>query len=345
MSTPVDISALSESAIRYQKDLQTLPYAVMAERLGLMGMAIVPGIQNKDVLTEFLRKAGIAKPYIGDGSVENSDVGKAIEHILQVEKAYASVKDTPQNYKKTIVGPDVLLGKNKSKKHPWEKLMLSSIVKTFSEDILFVSLFHAERDTGDQTPNGLFDGFHKKLDDFVVGGEISVANGNYNTSIGAISAPSDEADTTAADQFLALWRLTTPLFRQQKEQLLIVNPDVADFYDDAYFNKFRYKPTMDNFGRTVLHGTGNKCKIVRSNEIGDGQRIILTLPGVMELGLDTFSDQQFVQVRDIYEDPNFMQFWLQADYGVRFASYDKKKLFINDQSAGDPEDLSGDYIS
>jgi hypothetical protein len=341
----IDITALSESAIRYQKDLQTLVYAVMAERLGLMGISIVPGIQNKDVLTTFLRKAGIAKPYIGDGTVENSDVGKAIEIILEVQKAYASVKDTIQAYKKTIVGPDVLLGKNKSKKHPWQKLMLSSIVKTFAEDVLFVALFHGERDTGDQTPNGLFDGFHKKLDDWVVGGEISVANGNYNTAIGAISAPTDEADSDAANQILAFWRSSTPLLRQQKETILLMHPDLADIYDDAYFNKFRYKPNQDNFGRTILHGTGNKCKISRSNEIGDGQRMILSIPGTMELGLDTFSDQQFVQVRDIYEDPNFVNFWLQADYGVRFRAYDKKMLYINNQSVGNVENLSGDYIS
>jgi len=342
---PIDIDGLQETAVRIQKDLKTLPYVVMAERLGLMGISLLPGIQNKDVSTNFLRKAGIAKPYDGSGTVNYGDVGKAEEVILSMEKAYASVKDSIQNYKKTIVGPDELLGKNKSKKHPWKQVMLSSIVKTFSEDVLFVSLFNGTRDIADKSPNGLFDGYNKKLDDGVVVGSISVANGNYNTSVGAITAPADEADTIAADQLLALWRNTTQLFRDQKRSLMILNPDVADMYDDAYFNKFRFKPTMDNFGRTILHGTGNKCLIVRSNEIGTGQRIILTLPGNMELGVDTYSDQAFVQVRDIYEDPNFLQFWLQADYGTRFLNFNKKTLLINDQSQGDANNLSGDYIS
>ena len=76
------------------------------------------------------------KPYDSSVAIAHSDVGKAQEMTLQVEKAYASVKDNIQNYKTIAVGPDVLLGKNKSKKHPWEMVMLTSIVRTFGEDIL-----------------------------------------------------------------------------------------------------------------------------------------------------------------------------------------------------------------
>jgi hypothetical protein len=61
MST-VDLTSLAETAIRRQKDLKMLPYAVLRETLGVHGINLLPGIQNKDVLTDFLRKAGIMKP-------------------------------------------------------------------------------------------------------------------------------------------------------------------------------------------------------------------------------------------------------------------------------------------
>ena len=94
-----DITSLAETAIRRQKDLKMLPYAVLRMVLGYHGIRLLPGIQNKDVLTDFQRKSGILKPYDSGVAITHSDVGKANEMILQVEKAYASVKDNIQKLK------------------------------------------------------------------------------------------------------------------------------------------------------------------------------------------------------------------------------------------------------
>lgn len=337
----VDISTLAETAVRRQQDLKMLPYAVMREVLGIHGINLLPGIQNKDVLTSFYRKQGIMKPYSTAVAISDSDLGKASESTLEVYKAYASVKDNIQNYKTVSVGPDQLLGKNQSKTHPWQMVMLMSIVRTFGEDILD-ALFPADRDTAVQSPLGAFKGFDTLIDTMVSASDISIALGNLvNTS--TISAPSDGNDTDAADQLLAFWRSAHPMLRSTNS-ILLVPADIGDYYDDAYFNKYKTKPTTDDYNRIVLHGSGNKCRIIRSNIMGTGQRIILTVPGNLDFGMDTLSDADFVQVRNPYEDPNLVQFWIQGDYGCRIREVHEKVFQIN-EGVPTANALSGDYIS
>lgn len=338
-----DLSLLAETAVRRQKDLKFLPYFVLKTVLGVHGINLMPGVQNKDVLTSFHRKSGIMKPY-DPANISHGDVGKAQEMTLEVQKAYASVKDSIQNYKSVSVGPDVLLGKNKSKKHPWNVTMLTSIVRTFGEDIIDC-LFPGDFDITDQTPQGAFNGFDTLIDTFVTATTISVALKNmHNTFDGgylAFAAPADGNDTEVADRLLKFWRDAHPSLKAANTILLIPS-DIGDMYDDSYFNKYKTKPIVDEFNRSVLHGTGGKCKIVRSNAMGTGQRIILTVQGNFDFGMDTMGDETFVQVRNPYEDPNLIQFWLQGDYGTRIRSIDKKVFQINE---GTPvaNALSGDY--
>jgi len=341
----VDLSSLQETAIRRQKDLKMLPYAVLATTLGLHGINLLPGIQNKDVITDFQRKGGILKPYSTSVNLTTSDVGKANEMTLQVEKAYANVKDNIQNYKTISVGPDVLLGKNQSKKHPWEMVMLTSIVRTFGEDILD-ALFPATRNTAVQTPQGAFDGFDTLIDAFVAALKISVAVKNlkntFDAGYTAFVPPANESDTEVFDRLLKFWRDADPQLRKANSHMSMPY-DIADMYDDAYFNKFRSKPTTDEYGRPFLYGSGGKCKIIRSSIMGTGQRIMLSVPGNLDLGMDTISDSTFVQVRYIDQDPNIVQFWIQGDYGTRIRSIHPKLFQINE---GTPvaNALSGDYV-
>ncbi len=334
----VDISTLQETAVRRQKDLKLLPYTVLKEVLGVHGINLLPGIQHKDTITDFLRKQGVMRPYNG-GEVEHSELGKTQEMTLEVEMAYASVKDNIQNYKEIAVGPDQLLGKNKSKKHPWNVLMISSVVKTFGEDLIDC-LFPGERVEDGTTPLEAFDGFDTKMDAFITAQLIKAAAGNL-VNTGDFVAPQNENDYGVLEQLLGFWRSSHSALRG-KASILKVPNHIADMYDDCFFNKFKQKPTVDIYGRSDLHGTGKKCKLVRSNAMGSGQRIVLTAPGNFDFGMDTKGDEEFVQVRNPYEDPNLVQFWIQGKYGTRIRSIHQKVFQINE---GTPvaTQLSGDY--
>ena len=334
----IDISTLTETANRIDRELKHLPYIELRETLGVHGINLMQNVQNKDTITNIFRKGGIAKPYV-PALVEDNDLAETQERILQVEKAYANVIDEPSRFKKTIVGPDVLLGKNQSKRHPWEVECLTSIVKTFGEDICD-ALFPAKRDILDRSPMGLFHGYDTIIDFDIAAGLISAAKGNIKET-DVIKKPVSDTDYNAYDRLLAFWRQAHPLLRNAKT-LLLIPFDLGDAYDDAYFNKYKTKPTMDNYNRTVLDGSGGKCTIVRSLAMGTGQRIILTVPGNFDFGMDTFSDGQFVTIRNIEKDPNFVQFWIQADYGCRIRNVHPKVFQINEGTPV-PNALSGDY--
>ena len=69
---------------------------------------------------------------------------------------------------------------------------------------------------------------------------------------------------------------------------------------------------------------------------------MLTQPGNLDLGMNTFGDAGFVQVRSPFEDPNEVQFWNQFEIGMRIKNLNKNGFMISDGSVTGNE-LSGDY--
>lgn len=337
----VDISTLQESAVRYDSDLKMLPITVLSEELGKLGIALIPNVQYKDIRTYFERSGGIMAPYSA-GTLNNSNLGKAIEAILEVHDAYASVKDNVRNYKTTKIGPDQLLGKNTSKVHPWQKTMLWAIVSTFGED-LGDCLFGGTRNASGTTPKDLFNGFDTLITTKVSAGDITVGKGNKYAT-GAITAPASATDTDAADQLYEMWANSHVSLRN-RNSIMQVPWDVYVAFQQAHFNKWKYAPKADEFNRTILEGSGGRCKIVPSPFLGTGDRVILTVPGNFDFGMDSMKDQQFVQIRAPYEDPNYVQFWIQGSYGVRINSVNQKVFCVNDGTPIHTASFAGDYDS
>lgn len=341
MAMAVDISSLSASAVEYQKDLQMLPIAILSEELGKLGIALLPNVQDKDVLTYFERSGGIMKPYIS-GNVVNDSLGKAVEKTLQVYTAYAAIKDNIQNYKSTKIGADSLLGKNTNKKHPWERTMLWAVMSTFGED-LQDCLFGGTRNASGTTPKDLFDGYDTLITNAISANEISAGKGNYY-STGAITAPASATDTDAFDQLWALWASSHPALKKIKT-IMGVPWDVYVAYQQAHFNKYKYAPKYDEFERIILEGTGGNCKLVPSTTLGTGDRVYLSAINNFHFGMNSDKDHSFVQVRQPYTDPNEIQFWIQGAYGIRVSSFNKKVFCVNDGTPIHSSVFAGDYDS
>jgi hypothetical protein len=58
----------------------------------------------------------------------------------------------------------------------------------------------------------------------------------------------------------------------------------------------------------------------------------------------TGSDKGFVQVRNPYKDPNWVQYWSQFEVGCRVRSIHAKEFMVNDLTNTAIE-LAGDYRS
>lgn len=69
-------------------------------------------------------------------------------------------------------------------------------------------------------------------------------------------------------------------------------------------------------------------------------------PGGITVGFAPANPSQFIQVRAPYEDPNLVQFWIQAKMGVRIDTW-HPKAFATNGLAVEPAGMTllGDYVS
>lgn len=341
----VNTASLNRAAVTYNPIIQKLPFLVLLDTVQAIGVNLMEVI-GKDKEMTYLRNGGISKPYVVSSTPTTeytSEVGKFVERTLEPEPSVAVIKDHIMNYRDKQILSSLAAQKVDpvKKQHPLEMIIIESKVRTVAEDIL-TALFHAERDTTDKSPLGMFDGFNTILDDYVTSGEIAVAKGN-KFATGAIVAPADTTDTEAWDKLVAFVRSANVMLRKN---CILYIPSQALFYAmDALSNKFSGKSILEtdvflNYLRGATQAPN--LKIISDPVLGTGDRLMLIAPGLLDLGLNTMSAPAFVQVRDPYEDPNLVQFWTQWEAGTRIKQTHAKMLLIND---GTPEslDLSGDY--
>jgi hypothetical protein len=77
--------------------------------------------------------------------------------------------------------------------------------------------------------------------------------------------------------------------------------------------------------------------------LGTGSKLVLQKVGNMDMGFNTNKSNQFCQVRNIFEDPNEVQFWIEAAYGTRVRDVHQKVFKTNEQT-NTGLDLAGDYV-
>lgn len=346
MSNAVNISSLQRAAVTYNPVLQMLPFTTLAEPLAALGINLLDVLNGKDTIIGFHRKGGLSRPYTAttsDAEPLADEIGKMIERDLEVKKCVLVFKDHIANYDAKIAVNGQLSADNQAKKHPLERIILESILKTVAEDIID-AMYHAKRDASDLTPMGMFDGFNELIDTDITAGTIASANGNLITS-GALTAPATGSDTTAIDNLIKFIRACHPALR--KNGILQITPSAKNAALDALENKTAYKSIMTiDMMQSYLQ---DKCdapnmKLVSDPCLGTGSRLVMTKPGNFDLGMRTKTDKEFIQVRDAYVDPNWVQFWNQFDAGARIRSVHAKEFAVNEQSNTAVE-LSGDYQS
>jgi hypothetical protein len=343
MTQVVNIEGLTRAAEKYDREFKVLPYAVLIPELANLGIRLIQ-VNYKDTIIEELRKGGITKPYAQDEDIIYSKIAKLTERSLITHPGYAAIKDHIRNYREKNVLFDPTANKvdNQGKKHPLEKMVIINKVRTVSEDILD-ALFPATRNIADKSPMGLVDGIDTLIDNSIASGEISIAEKNMINS-GSFSAPASETDTDAWDALVAWLRSVHVKFALNGTPVLRL--PIAIYYHcaDALANKLRYKGVeFEDFVRHLQDRANMpKLKVVKHFAIGTGARITLQVEGNIDLGMNTMGDEQFVQVRNIFEDPNLVQFWLQFDVGLRINSMHPYKFVVNEGSpVANP--VSGDY--
>lgn len=341
----INITGLQRAAEQYQQDFITLPYALLIPAVRELKLNMLE-VANKDIVIVKERKGGFSRPYVAGTVNYQAEVMKLIERELQTYKAVAVVKDNITNYASKKVLFDAAKNKvnNQSKQHPLERDIIADVIATVGEDIID-SLFHAVRDVSDQTPMGMANGYNTIIDLEVAAGSISAGLGNLVTC-GALTAPASPTDLTAFTSLRDWLRNIDQKWRQKPAVLYIPYNSLINVKDALENKKTSYKDVTFAALLTQLQedcGIPNLA-VVAHYCLGTGDRLILTEPGNLDLGMNTFSDAGFVQVRAPYEDANEVQFWNQFDIGMRIKNLNKRGFMVSDGTAT-ANPLSGDYAS
>jgi hypothetical protein len=346
MAKVLNVAGLSGAAKQYDPILRTLPFIALEATAAKLRLNL-QRVENEHVIVNMRRKAGGTIPYaIGTAFNAQTEIAKFYESSLKPELVAYEVNENITNYREN----DVLVKAGttldlKSKVHPQEKIILMSMVKSHAEDVTF-AMFHAERDNAVLTPMTSMTGFYPALDLLVTAGHIAAGEGNL-VATGAFAAPLDVDDTIAYDKMVTFIGEAHPLLKSTINGIpqLLISLSALKNVRDAYRNKVKafQMPTLVQVIESLREDAFCPSLVVDTDEsLGSGSKVILQKVGNMDLGFNTSKSEQFVQVRNIDRDPNVVQYWLEAAYGVRIRDV-HKKVFRTNEQINTRIDLSGDY--
>ncbi len=348
MSTPklIDVSKLNQATVIYDKALRALPFATLTEIAAILKLN-VRDLQGKHSLIHERRRAGGTQSY---------KIGKTFgltEKLLGYEPSLIEPKDvvcvTKENSQKYDDNELLIIGgtpvDNKTKKHPMETRIVFNLVRSHLEDIVY-SLYHAERDEDSKSPAGAFDGIFTKADMLIARGDVNAARGNFAIS-GAFDAPTSDTDYAAYENLVEWIGGSNTYLRSSVGGIpqLQVAETVLKAARAALRNKLRMQeyPSMERMIELLREDAMCPSLIVSSHEaLGQGSRLLLQKSGNIDIAFNTQAAAQFCQIRDIYEDPNEWQFWLQSGYDTRINDWHEKVFRTNEQK-NESLDLAGDY--
>lgn len=350
MTKIINIDDLNREAKNYDPVLKTLPFNELEPVLTEMGVRLLEVKDGENIEVNFERRGGLVKPYkasTSDKDADQKEVGKFVEMSLIPKKSYCALKDHIDNYEDVkVLGNGGEQIDQQKKNHPLERLILESKVKTVSEDLVD-ACFHSERDEEDESPMGISDGFYTIQTKFVANGAISEAKGNLRV-VGSLAAPDpeDDEDVAAFKNIVAWLRGAHPMLKKYPCNLHITT-NVALAVKDAAANKFR---RLDRVSMNVLQEILREETLIKNLNIksdpalGTGTRLFLTAPGNLDYGMTKTGDKQFVQIRQPYPDPNWIQFWMQFKVGQRIRVL-HEKVFMMSEGSVQSLSLAGDYQS
>lgn len=345
MAKAVNVTDLTRAAVTYDNVLRELPYFQLMETAKKLRINIQK-VKGEHIIISKRRKADFIRPYKADLTFEDTaELLKFDEMKLKPERIFARLKENITAYEeKNVISNAGEPVNNKTKKHPLEFLILKDLVLSVSEDVLF-NMFHAQRDTSVKSAATSFNGFFHTLDLLMTAERISAANKNIKTT-GAFALAVDNPDTSFANytRMVDFLKSAHPLLRRG-EVLLYASEGPMSFVRDDFrkmVKAFDY-PSMEQVVEK-LRADANipKLKVITDEVFGTGDRLTLTKPGNFDFGVGDETDKNYVQARNIDEDPNIVSYWIQASYDTRVQDV-HQKVFLTNEQKNVGLNLAGDY--
>ena len=338
----IGIENLTHVKDRLQPNIIMGPAYYSADELKRMAIKVVTGVQFKDTASIFNRKGGTARRKVV-GQSQNSALGYLSERVLVAHIVWDHYTANEDDFQEKPV--QITINGSAQPSFPKTEDFINQIGIAFNDNI-YPCIWHGDENS-DKPEMALFNGLHANLDNDIANGVVSEAAGNL-IPCAVLDAPAQEGDYQAWEDFVDWYNKWHPALKR-RETIVYMSTAYGNYLADAYEQKHRSHLAV-NF---IDDANGNfkvreypKVTFCPSDDFGQGTRMIATIPGNMELGVNSEADQSFVSI--MHGDPTpggdhkTITFQIQGVFGTRILKINAADFVTN---GGTIEDKywSGDY--
>ena len=338
----IGIDNLTHVKDKLQTNIIMGPAYYSADELKRMAIKVITGVEFKDTATIFNRKGGTARRKVV-GQSQNSTLGYMTERTLEAHIVWDHYTANEDDFQEKPVM--ITINGSAQPSFPKTEEFIDQIGIAFNDNV-FPCVWHGDENS-DKPEMALFNGLHADLDKDIANGDVSEAAGNL-IPCAVLDAPAQEGDSAAWEEFVKWYNKWHPALKR-RETIVYMSTAYGNHIADAYEQKHRSHQAV----QFIPDANGNfkvreypKVTFCPSDDFGDGTRMIATIPGNMELGVNSTADQSFVSI--MHGDPTpggdhkTITFQIQGIFGTRILRIEAPFFCTN---GGTIEDKywSGDY--
>lgn len=302
---------LNKSFHTFRKELILMP--IYGLQKALPYMTIRPGVRYKETVGELTGDMQLAPfNYTVHDDNDVKIVGRTLETFLgNAVKGFDPISAVQSIYGSAITQGEGLKGV------PITKAVWTLLLGKLSEH-LYNSLFTAKRDEAGTTTDTLFNGFSTIADAEVTAGTMSAALGNYHALAAAVTA--ENAVDTVNEVFDAMDE-----HLKDEQTFMLMSPNTKLYYERDYQSLHGALPYNQEFKKTYVEGSDNKCQMVGLSCVPSGTIIVTTKQNLL-VGVATEGDHVNFEVRPSLKSHFLLDFVASMFFGVQFENINKERL-------------------
>lgn len=332
----IGIEAIQHIADQYESQLIMGASYFRPEEFDRLGIGILTGLQFKRTNNLLVRKGGTTRRKEVGTPIENK-IGFIKERVLVARLTWNRFKDNRDNYVETPIAVEG----SAEFSYPLSEAAFLAITATYGED-LYANLWFGDITNGAPGMD-LFDGYHTCIAKDINDGYIGVSQGNYK-EVPVIDAPDDAEDCSAwqiTEDFILSWN---GMLKNQPKVLLYCSSKTGVAIQAAYANKWRSHKSVNmlaNGNFTVSEYP--RIEFVPDDNYGEGDRLIATIPGNLQYGVNSLDSRSKIVVREGSDnDTEDITFQVQSIQGARLLS-PLASVFCMTNGTISSRTVTGDY--
>lgn len=331
----IGIDNLTHVAEKLQPNIIMGPAYYNRDDLKRFGIKVITGVQFKDTAMILNRKGATSRRKVVNQPLD-SNLGYLTERTLVAHIVWNKFTHNEDEFQET---PIQIQG-SAAFHYPQAEEIINQIGIEFNDDV-YPNIWGGDEES-EKPELAFFNGYHALIAQDIAEGNISIAAGNL-IEMNALAAPAEEGDTAAWDEFVAWYDKWHPGLKRQNVRV-IMSLEYGHYIADAYEQKHR------SHSQAILNDDGTfkvreypKLTFVPSDDFGRGTRIVATVDGNLEFGVNNESDGSFIGIlKGDKDDLKNITFQVQGIYGCRILRVNAANFVTNGGSIENSY-FSGDY--